>query len=94
MRTFLLSTVHRDHFAVQSGVTGFGKFLDKPYIDVWDKRKKIHEILAENDLEPDETLFIGDMQHDIETARHGGIHSCAVLTGYNTLDQLRGPSPT
>jgi ADP-ribose pyrophosphatase YjhB (NUDIX family) len=33
------------------------------------------------------------MQHDIETARHGGIHSCAVLTGYNTLEQLRAAEP-
>jgi phosphoglycolate phosphatase len=93
VRTFLLSTVHREHFAVQSAITGFDKFLDKPYINVWDKRKKIHDILAENELASGETLFIGDMQHDIETARHGGVHSCAVLTGYNTLDQLRAAEP-
>jgi len=93
LRTFLLSTVHRDHFAVQSATTGFGQYLERPYLNVWDKRKKIHEILAENKLDPDETLFIGDMQHDIETARHGGIHSCAVLTGYNTLEQLRAAQP-
>ena len=93
LRTFLLSTVHREHFAVQSAITGFGPYLDKPYLNVWDKRKKIHEILEENALAPDETLFIGDMQHDIETARHGGIHSCAVLTGYNTLEQLRAAEP-
>jgi phosphoglycolate phosphatase-like HAD superfamily hydrolase/ADP-ribose pyrophosphatase YjhB (NUDIX family) len=93
LRTFVLSTIHRDHFAVQSAVTGFGGYLEKPYLNVWDKREKIHEILRENQLEPDETLFIGDMQHDIETARHGGIHSCAVLTGYNTLEQLRVAEP-
>ena len=93
LRTFLLSTVHRDHFASQDAITGFGKFLDRVYIEVWDKREKIHEILEENHLEPDETLFVGDMQHDIETARHGGIHSCAVLTGYNTLEQLRVANP-
>jgi phosphoglycolate phosphatase len=93
LRTFLLSTVHRDYFAVQSAATGFGPYLDKPYLNVWDKRQKIHEILEENGLAPDETLFIGDMQHDIETARHGGIHSCAVLTGYNTLEQLRAAQP-
>ncbi len=93
LRTFLLSTVHREHFAVQAGVTGFDRYLDRPYLNVWDKRQKIHEILAENGLAPDETLFIGDMQHDIETARHGGIHSCAVLTGYNTLEQLRAAQP-
>ncbi len=93
LRTFLLSTVHGDHFAAQTAITGFDRFLDKPYIGVWDKRKKIHEILEENQLSPDETLFIGDMEHDIETARHGGIHSCAVLTGYNTLGQLRAAKP-
>jgi phosphoglycolate phosphatase-like HAD superfamily hydrolase/ADP-ribose pyrophosphatase YjhB (NUDIX family) len=92
-RTFLLSTVHADHFKVQCGVTGFDVYLDRPYTDVWDKRKKIHDILAENNLKPDETLFIGDMEHDIETARHGGVHSCAVLTGYNTLAQLREAKP-
>src|SRR4030095_9505255 len=39
------------------------------------------------------TLFIGDMEHDIETSRHGGIASCAVLTGYNSLEQLREAGP-
>ena len=94
LRTFLLSTVHGDYFAAQCKITGFAKYLDKPYIEVWDKRKKIHDILDENRLKRAETLFIGDMQHDIETARHGGIHSCAVLTGYNMLDQLRAAGPT
>jgi len=93
MRTFLLSTIQREHFKAQCLVTGFDAFLDRPYTDVLDKREKIHEILAENQLAPDETLFIGDMQHDIETAKHGGIHSCAVLTGYNTLEQLREAEP-
>jgi phosphoglycolate phosphatase len=93
LRTFLLSTVHDDYFTAQCRVTGFDAFLDIPYTGVWDKRKKIHDILVENRLKPDETLFIGDMEHDIETAKHGGIHSCAVLTGYNTLDQLRAAGP-
>lgn len=93
LRTFLLSTVHRDHFAVQVAVTGFAEFIEKAYVNIWDKRKKIHEILRENQLAPAETMFIGDMQHDIETAKHGGIHSCAVLTGYNTLQQLRMAAP-
>ncbi len=93
LRTFLLSTVHRDHFAAQTKENLFHEFLERPYLEVWDKRAKIHEILAENHLRPEETLFIGDMQHDIETAKHGGIHSCAVLTGYNRLDQLRASEP-
>src|SRR5215831_11309727 len=53
-RTFLLSTVHRDYFAIQSNKTGFGKYLDKPYLQVWDKREKIHEVLEENGLTREE----------------------------------------
>lgn len=93
LRTFLLSTAHPDHFKVQAGITGFGEYLDRPYLGVVDKTAKIHSILEENQLQPEETLFIGDMQHDIETARHGGVHSCAVLTGYNSLNQLRASQP-
>ncbi|HZL44532.1 MAG TPA: NUDIX domain-containing protein [Verrucomicrobiae bacterium] len=93
MRLFLLSSVRGDHYAVQAAVTAFGGFFESSYVGVRDKRQKIHEILEGNRLEPEETLFVGDMQHDIETARHGGIHSCAVLTGYNTLEQLRAAEP-
>jgi phosphoglycolate phosphatase-like HAD superfamily hydrolase/ADP-ribose pyrophosphatase YjhB (NUDIX family) len=92
-RTFLLSTVHGEHFQAQCRSNGFDAFIDKPYTGVWDKREKIHEILRDNGLRPEETLFIGDMEHDITTAKHGGVHSCAVLTGYNTLAQLRAAGP-
>src|SRR6185295_12283903 len=36
---------------------------------------------------------LDDMQHDIETAHHGGVASCAVLTGFNRLEQLRTSNP-
>ena len=93
VRTFVLSTVHREHFASQSERVGFASYLDRPYVEIWDKRKKIHDLLAENGLVAEETLFIGDMEHDIETAHHGGVNSCAVLTGYNSVQQLRAARP-
>ena len=93
IRTFLLSTVSLHYFAQQASANGFDKFIDRPYLGVWDKRAKIAELLAENQLAPAQTIFIGDMQHDIETAKFGGIGSCAVLTGYNRLDQLRASEP-
>jgi phosphoglycolate phosphatase len=93
IRAFVLSSVQPEHFSIQVRATGFGGFFDETYTGVFDKREKIHEILNENNLRVDETLFVGDMEHDIETARHGGVHSCAVLTGYNTLEQLRAAKP-
>ena len=93
LRTFLLSSVHAEHYAPQAAGTGFGEFIERPYLQVWDKTRKIHDLLVEHRLNPRETLFIGDMEHDIETARHGGVWSCAVLTGYNSLAQLRASGP-
>jgi len=93
IRTFLLSTVSLPYFERQAAATGFGEFIDHPYLGVWDKRKKIVELLAENGIVAGETIFIGDMQHDIDTAKVGGVGSCAVLTGYNRLEQLRASDP-
>jgi len=77
--------VHRDHFALQAGVTGLGAFIDKPYVEILDKRMNIPEILVENQLAANETMFIGDMQHDIETAKHGGV----LLIGICVFDAAR-----
>ena len=52
LRAFLLSSVRRDHFAAQSAGTGFGRYLEKAYCEVRDKRKIIHEILEEHRLKP------------------------------------------
>ncbi len=93
IRTFALSTIHPDHFREQTKKNGFDQYLNHPYVGIWDKRTRIKEIIAEHGLNPLETLFIGDMQHDVETARHGGVWSCAVLTGFNRLGQLRESKP-
>ena len=93
VRIFLLSAVHPEHYARQSAATGLGELIEKAYVGVWDKRAEIHQILARHGLSVEETLFVGDMQHDVETAHHGGVRACAVLTGYNRLEQLRASQP-
>jgi phosphoglycolate phosphatase len=93
IRMFVLSTIHEEYYRIHTQLNGFDKFIEKPYLAVRDKRKVIGELLSENWLNAHETLFIGDMQHDIDTAHHGGVHSCAVLTGYNNVNQLRASNP-
>jgi phosphoglycolate phosphatase-like HAD superfamily hydrolase/ADP-ribose pyrophosphatase YjhB (NUDIX family) len=93
LRVFILSTVHPRHWESQAHATGLQGFFERIYAGVADKRTRIAELLAENQLAPHATVFVGDMQHDIETAKQGGIHSVAVLTGYNSLGQLRLAEP-
>jgi ADP-ribose pyrophosphatase YjhB (NUDIX family) len=85
--------VHPALFAQQEKTSGFGPFLDKTYLGAQNKKDLIGQILRENELDPAQTVFIGDMQHDIETAHHGGVKSVGVLTGYDSLDKLRESKP-
>ncbi|MDZ4789160.1 MAG: HAD hydrolase-like protein [Blastochloris sp.] len=93
MKIFLLSTIHAEHYEVQADRLGVKSYFTKAYVQALDKRKTIHQLLADWDLEPSETIFVGDMQHDIETAKHGGIQSCGVLTGYDSLEKLKKTQP-
>ncbi|MDP6892001.1 MAG: HAD hydrolase-like protein [Verrucomicrobiota bacterium] len=94
IRCFILSTVKAEYFLTQAKNTKMEMFFEKTYLGIWDKREKIRDILTDNNLSQEETIYVGDMQHDVDTAHHGGIHSCALLTGYNTFDQLKKSKPT
>ncbi len=93
MPMFLLSSIHADHYEAQGGRLGWKHYFKQAYVQALDKRKVILHLLAEHDLDPSETIFIGDMTHDIETAHHAGVTSCAVLTGYDSLEKLKGSNP-
>ena len=67
--------------------------FEATYSGILDKRDVIHRILETHGLDPAETAFVGDMTHDVETAKHGGISSIAVLTGYQHAEILAGVRP-
>lgn len=93
IRAFVLTSMDEAAFALQLAQFGFGHHFEATYAGVVDKREVIHRILATHGLDPAETAFVGDMTHDIETARHGGIASIAVLTGYQHSEVLAAVRP-
>ena len=68
-------------------------FFEATYAGVLDKRELITHLLDSHGLEKTETAFVGDMTHDVETAKHGGISSIAVLTGYHHAEVLATVRP-
>ncbi|MEX1117999.1 MAG: HAD family hydrolase [Terrimicrobiaceae bacterium] len=92
-RTFLLSTIKPAHFELQAARLGVRGHFEHAYVGIADKREKIREILHDHTLDPAETVFVGDMVHDIETARHGGILGVAVLTGFDSIEKLLPARP-
>jgi phosphoglycolate phosphatase-like HAD superfamily hydrolase/ADP-ribose pyrophosphatase YjhB (NUDIX family) len=93
IRTFVLTSMDADAFERQVDDFGFRELFEATYAGVLDKREVIHRILETHGLDPAETAFVGDMTHDVETARHGGISSIAVLTGYNHPEILARVRP-
>jgi phosphoglycolate phosphatase len=92
-RMFVLSSTKSAHFNEQALALGLDHFFEVVFAEVWDKKEKIHEILETMGLDPAETAFVGDMVHDVETARHGGVTSVAVLTGYDNAAKLCAAEP-
>jgi phosphoglycolate phosphatase len=92
-RSCVLTTVPEPYYRAQAAAHGLSEWIDEAWTGVVDKRQAIGELLARCGWLPQETLFVGDMQHDIDAAKVGGVWACAVLTGYNRLDQLRRSTP-
>jgi phosphoglycolate phosphatase len=93
IRTFVLTSMDTNAFQRQLRDFGMQKCFEATYSGVLDKREVIHRILDTHALDREETAFVGDMTHDVETARHGGVASIAVLTGYNHPEILAGVRP-
>lgn len=93
IRTFVLTSMDGPAFERQLDAFGLRARFEATYAGVLDKRDLIHQILTTHGLDPAETAFVGDMTHDVETARHGGIASIAVLTGYQHPEILAAVRP-
>jgi phosphoglycolate phosphatase len=90
---FVASSADRQTYTTQMHRYGLAGFVARAYLEIADKREAVHRILAENDLAPAETMFVGDMEHDIEAGKAGGVRTCAVLTGYSHGETLRALAP-
>lgn len=92
-RMFILSSMDAAAFERHVRELGIDHFFEATYAGVLDKRDQIHHMLETHRLEAECTVFLGDMCHDVETARHGGVSSIALLTGYQDVDQLSKAEP-
>lgn len=93
IRAFVLTSMDAQAFERQLDEFGLRGFFEATYAGVIDKREVIHQLLETHRLDPRDTAFVGDMTHDVETARHGGVASIAVLTGYNHPELLARARP-
>jgi phosphoglycolate phosphatase len=76
-------------------MTEFG--LDNIFIDifthVYHKLESLEELIKKNNFKKEETIFIGDSNHEIEEGKNAGVLTGAVTWGYCTKAKLESLKP-
>ena len=72
---------------------GFSDLIDSVDASNSDKRAKVEQLVLANEIEKEDCIYVGDMCHDVETARLAGIKSVAVLSGYDSREKLECEKP-
>lgn len=92
-RLVVLSSAPVQHVEAQATHLGVRDFFEVLRCGVIDKRQEIHALLLQLDMRPEETIFIGDMRHDIDAAHAAGVLSIATCTGYESAATLLTAQP-
>jgi phosphoglycolate phosphatase len=93
IRCFVLTSMDRSTFEKQLDDLDMRVYFEATYSGVVDKREVIGDILSNHQLHAPATAFLGDMIHDVVTAKHGGVTSVALLTGYTHREVLEAYEP-
>jgi phosphoglycolate phosphatase len=92
-RMVVLSSAPAQHVEAQAEALGVRDAFEVMRCGVVDKREEIHALLAELDMRPEETAFIGDMRHDIDAGKAAGVITIATCTGYESAETLLQAAP-
>ncbi len=93
IRCFALTSMDPKAFDEQCTQLGIKPFFEGIHSGIHNKEHYIPHVMKQHALRPEETAFIGDMQHDIRAAHCAGITGIGVLTGYNNAEQLAEACP-
>lgn len=72
---------------------GLENIFDEVITDVHDKTEGVDKILSENNFSKEETIFIGDSNHEIEVGKQAGIKTIAVTWGFTSEEKLKSMNP-
>ena len=90
---FLLTTIPADIVREYLQRRGHADTFQAIYGSASDKRKLLPRILAEHQLQRDQTLYVGDTPHDVEAGRLARVRAGASTYGYSDVADLQAAQP-
>ena len=93
VRMALMTTALPDKVAADVDRLRLRQFFVAVRSGVVDKTREFGDFLQETGFDPEATLSVGDMTHDIEAGRTAGVHTAAVTWGYQPRERLERSRP-
>ena len=72
---------------------GLENVFSKIITDANDKLEPVQKIIKENNLNLEDTFFVGDSNHEVDVAKKTGIKSIAVTWGFTSEQKLKAKNP-
>ncbi len=72
---------------------GLENIFNEIITDANDKLAPVQKIIKENNLNTEDTFFVGDSNHEVDVSKATGIKSVAVTWGFTSESKLRARNP-
>ena len=93
VRMIVVSGVPEKKIQIEAKQYQVETYFHKIYGSVYDKIDIVREALSRHDFSPEQTLYVGDMDHDIHAGKASGLKTAASSWGYHTRSRLEGENP-
>jgi phosphoglycolate phosphatase len=92
-RIIVISSVPQDKLEQEARDYGIKQYINDLNGSVHDKIDIIKDILKKNFFNPEQTLYVGDLPHDIVAGKSAGVKTVAVTWGYTDKERLMDHNP-
>ena len=89
----IISSDHAEHLYEEMENYGLNGIFSEVYANVVDKREGLEKILEKHGFGHDNTIFIGDTCHEIDSGKSVGIMTGVVTWGFQNEEDLKKAVP-
>ena len=93
LNMIVISSHPHDKLMKEASAYGIQSFFQEINGGIHDKTETILGILQRNNFNPKQTIYVGDMTHDVDAGKKAGVMTVALGGGYQSKDKLMTSKP-
>ncbi len=93
IKLVIMSSGSQEKIIADAKTYGVFDYFQEINGNIPDKSQVITDILQRNNFQPKESMYIGDMPHDIQAGKKGGVISVGISWGHKSKEMLEAANP-